>query len=303
MKHFVAALWIVGLAASLGASADCAAQLTVPGASVERVSIPWRPGNRASFWARSPDGGWRRAKHGVLPTTIVRPNRPDRPDRQSALPFVVLLHGCGGLSRPAMWWGWVKPWAALLSAHGIGTAVVDSFAPRGIRGVCGFNVAAWAVRRADDAYSVRAWLAKQPYADAARIAVMGMSNGGRTVLAALRTDLRHSAPFRAGIALYPGCQSDIGARFYAPLLVFSGRADTVTPAAACEAMARRRRGGAEIKLVVYDYAPHTFDMNLPDRVYHGMRLGHDPKATEDARRQVIAFLKARGMGFRTNKGR
>jgi dienelactone hydrolase len=300
MKRFGAILWLVGLTASLGVSADCAAQLVVPGASVERVSIPWQPGNRASLWARSPDGRWRRVKHGALPTTIIRPNRPDR---QSAVPFVVLLHGCGGLSQPAMWWGWVKPWATLLSAHGIGTAVVDSFAPRGIRRVCGFNVAAWAVRRADDAYSVRAWLARQPYGDAARIAVMGMSNGGRTVLAALRADRHHTASFRAGIALYPGCQSDIGARFYAPLLVFSGRADTVTPAVACEAMARKRRGGAEIKLIVYDYAPHTFDMNLPDRVHLGMRLGYDPQATEDARRRVIAFLKAHGMGLKRGKRR
>lgn len=303
MKHFAAVLWIVGFAAGLSVSADCAAQLTIRGASVERVSIPWQPGNIAGFWVRSPDGRWQRATHGALPTTIIRPNRPNRPNRQSAVPFVILLHGCGGLGQPAMWWGWVKPWATLLSAHGIGAAVVDSFAPRGIRRVCGFNVAAWAVRRADDAYSVRAWLAHQPYADANRIAVMGMSNGGRTVLAALRADRHHSAAFRAGIALYPGCQSDIGARFYAPLLVFSGRADTVTPAAACEAMARQRRGGAEIKLTVYDYALHTFDMNLPDRVHLGMRLGYDRKATEDARRRVIAFLKARGMGAKRGNGR
>jgi len=300
MKRLGVALWIVGFAATVGVSADCAAEMVVPGASVERVSIPWQPGNMARFWARSPDGRWRRVEHGALPATIVLPNRPNR---QNAVPFVILLHGCGGLGQPAMWWGWVKPWATLLSAHGIGTAIVDSFAPRGIRRVCGFNVSAWAVRRADDAYSVRAWLAKQTYADASRIAVMGMSNGGRTVLAALRADRQHSAPIRAGIALYPGCQSDIGARFYAPVLVFSGRADTVTPAVACEAMARNRRGGAEIKLVVYDYAPHTFDMDLPDRVHLGMRLGYDPRATADARRQVIAFLKAHGMGMKPDEGR
>ena len=65
---------------------------------------------------------------------------------------------------------------------------------------------------------------------------MGMSNGGRTVLSALRTTLAHPAPFAVGIALYPGCQSDTDSRFYAPLLVLIGRADTVAPAASCEAM-------------------------------------------------------------------
>ena len=129
-----------------------------------------------------------------------------------------------------------------------------------------------------------------------RIAVMGMSNGGRTVLSALRTDLRHPEPFRAGIALYPGCQSDGGARFYAPLLVLVGRADTVTPAAACERMQGAQPAGAALRLVVYPYAPHTFDMDLRDRTVLGMRLGYDREATADARRQVIAFLAAHGIG-------
>jgi len=50
-----------------------------------------------------------------------------------------------------------------------------------------------------------AWLAEQGWVDGRRIAVMGMSNGGRTVLATLRTTLKRSEPFGAGVALYPGC--------------------------------------------------------------------------------------------------
>ena len=137
-----------------------------------------------------------------------------------------------------MWRDWAEPWARFFREHGAGTAVVDSFGPRGVDQVCTGNVAAWAVRRADDAYSVRAWLGAQSYVDANRIAVMGMSNGGRTVLAALRTSLKHPDPFVAGIALYPGCQSDIDSRFYAPLLVLIGRADTVAPASYCKARSR-----------------------------------------------------------------
>jgi dienelactone hydrolase len=160
--------------------------------------------------------------------------------------------------------------------------------------VCTGNLGAWAVRRADDAYSVRAWLAEQPYADAKRIAVMGMSNGGRTVLAALRTTLSHSAPFAAGVALYPGCQSDLDGRFYAPLMVLIGRADTVTPASYCETMkaGQSGNGGSNIELVVYPRAPHTFDMPLADRTVLGMRLGYDAEAAADARRRVPDFLAA-----------
>src|SRR5262249_8991542 len=202
--------------------------------------------------------------------------------------------GCGGLRFKAMWRNWVEPWVELFRERGIGTAVVDSFSPRGVDQVCTGTPAAWAVRRADDAYSVRAWLAEQPYANAKRIAVMGMSNGGRTVLAALRTTLSHPAPFAAGVALYPGCQSDVDSRFYAPLLVLIGRADTVTPAAYCETMKAGQpgNGGSKLQLVIYPRAPHPFDMPLPDRNVLGMRLGYDGEAVADARRRVTDFLVA-----------
>jgi len=255
------------------------------------VLVPWRAGNADTFQAGAVEERRARAAHGALPVTIYQP------DGAGPFPFVVLLHGCGGLHREAMWTAWVEPWADLFRTHGIGTAVVDSFGPRGVDQVCTGNPGAWAVRRADDAYSVRAWLAEQPYVDATRIAVVGMSNGGRTVLAALRTSLKHADPFVAGIALYPGCQTDVSGAFYAPLLVLIGRADTVTPVHFCEEMMQRARPASalDLKLVVYPYAPHTFDMRLPDRSVLGMRLGYDAQAAADARRQVIDFLTAHGL--------
>jgi dienelactone hydrolase len=256
----------------------------------ETVRVPWRAGYADAFQMGAPEERRTRSSQGLLPVTIYRPAGA------GPIPFVVLLHGCGGLHREAMWTSWVEPWADVLRAHGIGSAVVDSFAPRGVEQVCTGSVAAWAARRADDAYSVRAWLAEQPYVAAGRIAVMGMANGGRTVLAALPTPVRHAAPFVAGVALYPGCQSDVGSALVAPLLVLIGRADTVTPAAFCEDMARARAATAPaLKLVVYPHAPHTFDMSLPDRTVLGMRLGHDARAAADARRQVVAFLASHGV--------
>jgi dienelactone hydrolase len=252
------------------------------------ISVPWRAGNAAMFQTGMPEEKGAQAVQGALPVRIYRPAGA------GPFPFVVLLHGCGGLHHEAMWRSWAEPWAEVFRQHGIGTAVVDSFTPRGVDQVCTGNPGAWAVRRADDAYSVRAWLAEQPYADAKRIAVMGMSNGGRTVLAALRTTLSHSAPFAAGVALYPGCQSDLHSRFNAPLMVLIGRADTVTPATYCETMkaGQSGNGGSKIELVVYPRAPHTFDMPLADRTVLGMRLGYDAEAAADARRRVPDFLAA-----------
>src|SRR5215471_4761360 len=248
------------------------------------VSVPWQPGNADTFQAGAAEERGVRSPHGALPVRVYRPAA------EGPIPFVVLLHGCGGLKHESMWSRWVEPWVDLLVAQGIGTAVVDSFGPRGVDQVCTGRPGVWAVRRADDAYSVRAWLAQQRDVDATHIAVMGMSNGGRPVLAALRTALAHPAPFAAGIALDPGCQSDVDSAFYAPLLVLIGSADTVTPARFCERMkAAQPASSTELQLVVYRRGPHTFDMDLPDRTLLGMRLGYDADATADARRQVIAF--------------
>jgi dienelactone hydrolase len=254
------------------------------------VMVPWRAGNAALFEVGTP------AEHGARAATGELPVRLTLPAGAGPFPFVVLLHGCGGLRHDAMWTEWVAPWAAFFRAHGVGTAVVDSFAPRGIDEVCTRGVAYWAVRRADDAESVAGWLAQRPYVAPGRIAVMGMSNGGRTVLAALRANLAHEPPFAAGIALYPGCRSDRESRFYAPLLVLIGRGDQVTPAADCEAMkAGQPPGAPPLELVVYPGAPHTFDMRLPPRRVLGMRLGPDEAAAADARRRVLAFLVATGV--------
>lgn len=258
--------------------------------ATEHVIVPWRGGNAESFQLGTPGEKRIRAKEGSLPVTIFRPGGA------SSSPFVVLLHGCGGLGHDTMWTKWVQPWADLFLELGIGAAVVDSFINRGVDQVCTRNVAAWAVRRADDAYSAGAWLREQPYVDAKRIAVMGMSNGGRTVLAALRAPLKYSDPFAAGVALYPGCQSDTASHFYAPLLVLTGKADTVSPARFCEQMkAAQGEPDTMVTLVVYPRAPHTFDMRLPDRTALGMKLGYDADADRDARRRVIEFLRAHGV--------
>jgi len=253
--------------------------------------VPWRAGNAEGFQMGAVEEHRAKSAQGQLPVRLYRPEGP------GPAPFVVLLHGCGGLAREAMWTAWVQPWVDHFLAHGVGTAVVDSFGPRGVDQVCNTrNVAAWAVRRADDAYSTRAWLVEQPGVDARRIAVMGMSNGGRTVLAALRTTLKHPDPFVAGVALYPGCQTDVDSHFYAPLLVLIGNADTVTPVRFCEQMKRAQPPAApELRLVVYPRGPHTFDMRLPDRTVLGMKLGYDAQADADARRQVIEFLTGQGV--------
>jgi poly(3-hydroxybutyrate) depolymerase len=90
----------------------------------ETVQVPWRAGNAAAFQTGAPEEHRSTAAQGSLPVTIYRPTG-DGP-----FPFVVLLHGCGGLKYEAMWSLWVTPWMELFRERGVATAVADSWARR-----------------------------------------------------------------------------------------------------------------------------------------------------------------------------
>jgi poly(3-hydroxybutyrate) depolymerase len=77
-------------------------------AAQSTVEIPWRPGNAERFQAGATEERQAQAAQGTLPVTVFRP------DGEDDVPFVVLLHGCGGLRYEAMWSRWVQSWAELL---------------------------------------------------------------------------------------------------------------------------------------------------------------------------------------------
>ena len=112
LSHFAIAV----LAAAVLSCGD-----TSPVAAAEAVSIPWRAGNSPLFQAGTREEQGQQAAEGALPVWIYRREATGR------VPFVVLLHGCGGLRHDAMWRRWADPWVALLAANGIGAAVVDRF--------------------------------------------------------------------------------------------------------------------------------------------------------------------------------
>ena len=67
----------------------------------ETVQVPWRAGNATAFQTGAAEERHATAPQGSLPVTIYRP-AGDGP-----FPFIVLLHGCGGLKHDAMWNLWV----------------------------------------------------------------------------------------------------------------------------------------------------------------------------------------------------
>ena len=102
-----------------------------------------------------------------------------RPVEPGPFPAVVYLHGCSGLldnTRTRM--------AELLTGWGYVSLLVDSFATRGIEHACDAEtVIRLDVLRARqrDALGALSYLAKLPFVDPRRIAVVGSSQGGIVV--------------------------------------------------------------------------------------------------------------------------
>jgi len=91
-----------------------------------------------------------------------------RPDGPGPFPAVVALHGCGGI-QPMH-----HRWAHTLQQWGYVVLLVDSFSPRGTTNICGSGLRVDPLYvRMPDAYAAQAYLARQPFVDRTRIAVMG----------------------------------------------------------------------------------------------------------------------------------
>ena len=97
-------------------------------------------------------------------------------------------------------------WAQWLQSEGYAALVVDSFQGRGLRNLCADSRPLMPAVRAADVFAAAAKLQSMGVVDGDRIAAMGFSHGGGTVLAAWRTQSKHpDVKLRALIAFYPGC--------------------------------------------------------------------------------------------------
>jgi dienelactone hydrolase len=224
-------------------------------------------------------------------------------------PAVALFHGCGGpYDRHGQLSARMRDYAALFNAQGMHALVVDSLTPRYEKELCTQRAGTRRVTQANrrlDALGTVAYLAQRRDVDAARIGLVGWSNGGSTVLAA--TNRRHRDVAAAlvqpafAVAFYPGCESELkrGHEPVAPLLVLVGDADDWTPAAPCRALVK---ASAEPRPELESYAGafHGFDSAAPLRVRkdvpngvnpgQGVHVGGDPAAWRASRQRLLKFI-------------
>lgn len=107
-----------------------------------------------------------------------------KPAREGRFPVVLMLHGCGG-ARP-----FISNMAEVAVGAGAAAVIIDSYTPRRISQLAAYATVCTGARlhgreRAGDLYAAMAWTRAQPWADPNRIAAMGWSHGGWTILDAL----------------------------------------------------------------------------------------------------------------------
>jgi dienelactone hydrolase len=226
-------------------------------------------------------------------------------------PAWVLLHGCGGAyARDGVLTARMRDYAKLLNQQGMHALVLDSLTARGEKELCTQRTGQRRItqtQRRRDALGALAWLAARDDVDAARLGLIGWSNGGSTVLAA--TNASHTEVAAAAVrpshavAFYPGCVDEErrGYRPVAPLLLLLGAADDWTPIAPCQAMAARA-AAPKPEVHVYDGAYHGFDGQGPVRLRRdvpggarpggGVHVGGDATARDASRAALQTFLKS-----------
>lgn len=213
-------------------------------------------------------------------------------------PAVIMLHGCAGVyNSNGNISGIYREWADRLVAAGYVALLVDSYTPRSAGNQCG-NGAGVGVSeifdRPKDVDAAYAYLATQAAAvNAAKIGVLGWSNGGSTVVSslaatqpvnpALPSANAGAKPLKVGVAFYAGCglaDYQCGTQkngkpascwgglstskwdSYSPLHFFHGTADTTTSPAYCNtriSLATSIPGGGGLTMSAYDNAQHSFD--------------------------------------------
>jgi dienelactone hydrolase len=238
---------------------------------------------------------------------------PFQPTNDTPRPVVIALHGCGGIyattgPRKGLLSARHQGMTDLLLAQGYSVVWPDSLTPRQETSLCEQSFATRKVNQSDrrgDVHTTLSWLAQQAWTDRQRVALLGWSHGGSTVLTSSDSSQKlpqHSVTPDIAISFYPGCY-DLLRKPYLPawpLHMLLGEYDDWTPAAPCVALGQQ----AGMSFTVYPESHHGFD-SPAGQVQHltrvpngqhtglGVHAGRNPVTGPQAWLDVQNLLKQR----------
>jgi dienelactone hydrolase len=216
-----------------------------------------------------------------------------RPETSARVPVVLMMHGCGG-PRP-----FTNEVARVAVEAGAAAVQIDSFAPRRIGRAAAIATVCTGARlhgreRAGDLYAAVAWARAQSWADPERIAVIGWSHGGWTIMDALSlrtgremehftglTDLSEEPLQGVAGALivypYAGIGTYVGSRDWrmpVPSVAIVAERDYIVGSTRAT-LERQRARGAPIDIHFFENATHAFE----DEDAEDPRVRYNPAAT------------------------
>jgi carboxymethylenebutenolidase len=220
---------------------------------------------------------------GRMPAQIARPAGKER------AAAVIVIQEAFGLNAH------IKDVAQRIAAEGYVTLAPDLYYRGGAGRTAGYGELPKALQlmgalkddeiTADVAAAV-AYLERQSFADAARLAITGFCMGGRVsylAACALPDKFKGAVPFYGG-----GIPIERTATLKAPVLAFFGDDDPFIPLEQVEKLrAEAAKQKKQVEIVVYPKAPHGFFCNERD--------SYRPDAAADAWKRMLAFL-ARHLG-------
>ena len=273
-------------------------------AGAETVRIPWKgdyshnsgdhysPENKYKsglskfFNNGAPEERGRIQKEGALEAELIKPKGDG-----SQPPYVILMHGCSGLTPLVA--KWAKEKARIFLDQGYGVVILDSFKTRGVKQVCGSPNYHWGWRRAEDAYSALDYLIDNKLAISDQVYVMGRSNGGTAavMIADLLQVRGHQNKFAAIFAVSPGCIGLAKSRFGIPLVMFVGEKDDANDPKFCEQL--DTASGAPVQIVKFKGAYHGYEDKTAPYNFHGWHMEYNAKADKETVNRALSLMKSR----------
>ena len=217
---------------------------------------PWSLTRDVEITSRWPQGG--RLREDRVTADLYRPRGEER------LPAAVIINSSGGVSAHTE-----HHYARVLARNGMAGLVVDSFTARGVRRTADDQSRVAQEKSNADAFAGYRWLVAQPWVDASRIVVLGMSRGGEAAYSAAVEVLRKRAgatdtKFAAHVAIAPGsCNFQLREprTTGAPILFMLAELDDVLSVPNCIDLIQRMRaaGPSNIRIAVYPGVHHGFE--------------------------------------------